>query len=184
MLDATWRALRTVLIAAFTVDTRDPLRMALHVVDNDVDLRTEGIATGSAVVVWDFLADPQGSVVLGSNRMVNASLAQATVLIVESRRITVTGNLLANDTTQLRTDAQLRVQLRQLGARRGGAVGGTTRDRLGDIVLDRFCLAVAASVPTGTTALAAITGNVLEGQNLFPTRSGDLLPWDAFNTQA
>jgi hypothetical protein len=176
-----------VLRAALLADQRRPQVLSMRVLDNDVDLRTEGVVSSSALVVWDDEADPQGSVVVSSNRFVNASLAQATVLIVHPRRISITGNLMANDTLALRADPQLRRLLAQLGALRRNDLSHLTLDRVSDIVLERFCLVVMPTAvidPAGLSVpLVAITGNVLEGQNQLPRRPGALPPWDTYNTQ-
>ncbi|HEU4730655.1 MAG TPA: DUF6519 domain-containing protein [Kofleriaceae bacterium] len=181
-------AIGFVLGLAVAADKRDPQVSALRILDNDVDLRTEGVVSSCALVVWDDEIDPQGSVVVSANRLTNASLAQATALIIRPRRIAITGNLMANDTLGLRADPQLRKLLAQLGALRRKEVSFVTLDRVSDIVLVRFCLVVLPTTtvdPAGISVpIVAITGNVLEGQNQLPLRPGTLLPWDTYNTVA
>ena len=182
--------LGTVLQRAFIDDKRQVQKLALHVADNDIDVRVSGIASGAGLVIWHDEREPQGSVTMTANRIANASIAQATALILRARRIAITGNLLNNDTSALRSDAQLRVLLAQLATRDRARTTDTKLARVSDIVLERWCLiavpAPGVVPPTGgpAVALAAITGNVLEGLIDLPVRSPPLLAWDAFNTQA
>lgn len=174
--------LGVVVEQAFQQDTRRVQQLALHVATNEIDARVDGTATSAALVVWDDERTPEGSLVVTANRFANASIAQATALIVSPRRIAITGNLVANDTTQMQTDAQLRVLLAQLAPRSRAVPSDAAPTRLAELVVQRWCLVVLPSLTTDTPRVA-ITGNVLEGLVELPVRPQQLPPWTFLNTQ-
>lgn len=178
-------ALLIVLAAFLEGDERRAQHLALHVVDNDIDVRVDGVASGNALAVSDFEREAQGSVLVSANRMVNASIAQATLVIVFARRIAITGNLVTNDTLAMRADGQLRVLLAQIGALGRNVVTERELTHVSDLVLERWCL-IAFPMPGGADQprLAAITGNVLEGLTELPVRPAVLPPWGTLNTLA